>query len=318
MMQNPPSRRRPLGRLVAAFVVVAALVAVTVTPVEASGKHRHRARAPRVAGMVIVESDQDLESSWSAVIGALEANPNIGIVAQIDHAAAAASVGLELAPNRVVVFGNPALGSPLMARNQVTGIDLPQKIHVFEQHGRVWVGFNDTTYLRARHRLGDAPTLDTIAGALRNLARVAADRDLTEARSRGAFRFRPRPGLITLASDADVDTTWDRLLDAIEASPANVAYQVDHQAGAAGVGVDLRPTRLVVFGNPNLGTPLMQARPTAGIDLPIRFLVWEDAEGQVWVTTNDERLARRHRLRRADLDAIAGAVENFLTVATTS
>lgn len=74
----------------------------------------------------------------------------------------------------------------------------------------------------------------------------------------------------------------------------------------------------MVFGNPNLGTPLMQARPTAGIDLPIRFLVWEDAEGQVWVTTNDERLARRHRLRRADLDAIAGAVENFLTVATTS
>ncbi len=306
-------RRSRFVRALALLVTLAATVTATAAPTEAGGR-RHR--APRVAGMVIVESDQGFEESWTALVAALEANPNIGIVAQIDHAAAAASAGLELAPNRVVVFGNPALGSPLMEIDQRAGLDLPQRIHVFEDRDRVWVGFNDATYLRARHRLGDAPTLDVIAGALRTLAGVAADRDLTDERARGSWRFRFRPGLVSVDSDADIDTTWDRLLAAIEASPAGIAYTVDHQANAERVGIELRPTRLVVFGNPNLGTPLMQERPTAGIDLPIRFLVWEDDHGQVRVTTNDERLAARHRLRPGDLDAIAAAVENFLIAAT--
>ncbi|MDH3682183.1 MAG: DUF302 domain-containing protein, partial [Acidimicrobiia bacterium] len=99
---------------------------------------------------------------------------------------------------------------------------------------------------------------------------------------------------------------------------ASVAFTVDHSAAAAPVGLDLRPTRLVAFGNPNLGTPLMQERATAGVDLPIKFLVWEDEHGQTFVTTNDERLARRHRIRKTDLGPIAAAVENFLAVATTS
>ena len=279
--------------------------------------HRHH---PRVPGMVIVESDRDVETTWSALLAALDANPNIRTVATIDHAAAAASVGLELAPNRVVVFGNPNLGTPLMQTNQTTGIDLPQKIQVFEHRGRVWVGFNDATYLRARHDLGDQPSLDVIAGALRNLTAAATGREVASEPGRrdaaGVHRFAKRPGLVTVASDADVDTTWDRLLAAIDASPASVAFTVDHQAGAASVGRDLRPTRLVVFGNPNLGTPLMQKRPTAGIDLPLKFLVWEDADGQTFVTTNGMPLARRHRLNRSDLSTIRGAVKNFLRVAT--
>lgn len=306
-----------VARLALALAIIMALVTAATVPADAGGRQDGQ-RTPRVAGMVIVESDRSFDDTWSTLIGALEANPNITIVAQIDHAAAASSVGLDLDPNRVVVFGNPNLGAPLMAINQITGLDLPQKIHVFVEDGRVWVGFNDTTFLRNRHRLGDAPTLETISGALRTLAGVATDRTVDQ-QARPSRSFQYRPGLVTIGSDADIDTTWDRLLAAIDASPAAIAYTVDHEAAAAAVaGIDLRPTRLVVFGNPNLGTPLMQAQPTAGIDLPIRFLVWEDADGQVFVTTNDERLARRHRIRRNQLDAIASAVETFLTVATTT
>ena len=103
-----------------------------------------------------------------------------------------------------------------------------------------------------------------------------------------------------------------------DASPAKVAFTVDHQESAASAGFALRPTRLVAFGNPKLGTPLMQERPTAGIDLPIKFLVWEDEDGVTQVTTNGIELARRHGLRKADLGPITAAVETFLKVATTS
>lgn len=313
-----PTRRRYLrsiAGLIALITLAAGLVGVTAAPGDAH--HRHRPRAPKVAGMVIVESNRTLDDTWSALNDALEANPNINVIARIDHAAAAESVGLELAANRVVVFGNPALGGPLMAINQRTGIDLPQRIHVFEYRDRIWVGFNDTTYLAARHRLGDAPTLETIAGALRNFTGAAID-GTVEAKARGSWWFKRRPGLITRTSDADVDTTWDRLLAAIEASPADVAFTVDHQAAANGAGIELRPTRLVVFGNPNLGTPLMQKRPTAGIDLPLRFLVWEDEDGRTQVTTNGYPLARRHWLAARDLEPISAALDNFFAAATGS
>lgn len=316
-MSPRSSARRPgrssAVRLLPIVLLALALVAGLVGPADAAGTRR----APRVAGMVYVESNQSFEASWDALVGALDANPNIGIVATIDHAAAAASVGLELDPNRVVVFGNPALGSPLMAINQRAGLDLPQRIQVVERRGRVFVGFNDTTFLAARHRLGDAPTLDTIAGALRALTGVAIDGEV-DAMARGARSFRWRPGLITQRSDADVDTTWARLLAAIEASPASVVFTVDHEANAERVGIDLRPTRLVVFGSPTIGTPLMQESPTAGFDLPLKMLVWEDERGRTRVTTNGLRLARRHGLRADDVTAVQTAIENFLTAATTT
>ena len=268
--------------------------------------------------MVIVESERSVDETWEELVRALEANPNIRLIATIDHAAAAATAGLELDPNRVAIFGNPALGSPLMVENQETGLDLPQKIQVFESGDRVWVGFNDATYLKTRHHLGDQPTLDTIAGALRALTGAAIGEEV-DARSFGTRRFERRPKLLTVASDAGFDATWERLLAAIDASPANIAFTVDHQAGADSVGVELRPTRLVVFGNPSLGTPLMQRRPTSGIDLPLKILVWEDDDGQTLVTTNDPRLLRRrHRVRRGDLAPIETAIENFVAAATTT
>ena len=302
------------GRLLLTALV--ALLIGGLAPATATAERRS-VKAPRVAGMVIVESNRSFDQTWSVLITALEKNANIQVVRTIDHAAAATSVGLELAPNRVAVFGNPALGTPLMQKNQMAGIDLPQKIQVFKDRGRVWVGFNDASYLAARHRLGRLPTLDTIAGALRTLAGSAADTDI-DARATGLWWVRHRPGLVTVASDADVEQTWDRLLAAIAASPADVAFTVDHQMAAADAGLQLRPTRLVAFGNPQLGTPLMQKRPTAGIDLPIKFLVWQDAHGTTRVTTNGVDLARRHGLRAADLGPITTAVENFLRVATTS
>jgi uncharacterized protein (DUF302 family) len=104
-------------------------------------------------------------------------------------------------------------------------------------------------------------------------------------------------GLVTLRSAHDVATTLARLTAALDAKGVTVFARIDHAAGAQSVGLALRPTTLVIFGNPAAGTPLMQVAQTAGIDLPLKVLVWRDADDGVWLTYNDPAwLAGRHGL----------------------
>ena len=115
-------------------------------------------------------------------------------------------------------------------------------------------------------------------------------------------------GLITVASAFPVSETVDRLAEAAEAAGMRVFARVDHAAGAAEAGMPLRPTELLLVGSPRGGTPLMQDGQTAGLDLPLRALAWEDAEGRVWVTTNDTAwIAGRHGLGEASAAAVSAA-----------
>lgn len=87
--------------------------------------------------------------------------------------------------------------------------------------------------------------------------------------------------LVTKSSPHDVTTTVDRLAAAVEGAGATVFARVDHAAGAAKVGAELRPTQMLMFGNPKLGTPAMQASQSAGLDLPLRVVVYEAENGDV-------------------------------------
>ncbi|MBV8402487.1 MAG: DUF302 domain-containing protein [Acetobacteraceae bacterium] len=92
----------------------------------------------------------------------------------------------------------------------------------------------------------------------------------------------------------------DRLAAEVTAKGITIFARVDHAAGAASVGMPLRPTELLVFGNARAGTPLMQVDQAVGIDLPLKALVYQDAEGKVWLSYNDPGwLARRHGLGSA-------------------
>jgi uncharacterized protein (DUF302 family) len=107
----------------------------------------------------------------------------------------------------------------------------------------------------------------------------------------------PENGLITLRSLHDFATTLHRLTAALATKGITVFASIDHAQGAAGLGLHLRPTTLIVFGNPAAGTPLMQAAQTAGIDLPLKALVWQDADGAVNLTYNDSSwVAARHAI----------------------
>src|SRR5690348_12603223 len=104
-------------------------------------------------------------------------------------------------------------------------------------------------------------------------------------------------GLVTIASNFSVKETIDRLVRTIAPLGLKVFARIDHAAGAQQAGLTLRPTELVVFGNPKGGTPLMQDKQTSGIDLPVKALAWEDADGKVWLTYEEASwIAERHGL----------------------
>ena len=112
-------------------------------------------------------------------------------------------------------------------------------------------------------------------------------------------------GLNTILSTFSVRETIDRLSEKAASLDLTVFARVDHAAGAEKAGMKMRPTELLIFGNPKGGTPLMQDRQTAGIDLPLKALAWEDADGKVWLTYNDANwIAERHGLVRSSAEAV--------------
>jgi uncharacterized protein (DUF302 family) len=122
-------------------------------------------------------------------------------------------------------------------------------------------------------------------------------------------------GLTTIPSTFGPKETMDRLEAEIKARGITIFARIDHAAGAAEAGMKLRPTELLVFGNPRAGTPLMQSQQTIGLDLPLRVLVWEDEAGKVWLTYHrPEVLAQRHHVLDHD-EAVKGLAAGLAAVA---
>jgi uncharacterized protein (DUF302 family) len=102
-------------------------------------------------------------------------------------------------------------------------------------------------------------------------------------------------GLTTIVSARGVKDTIDRLESEVKSKGMTVFARIDHASGAKKAGLPLRPTELLIFGDARGGTPLMQAAQTIGIDLPLKALAWEDAEGKVWLSYNEPAwIADRH------------------------
>ena len=101
-------------------------------------------------------------------------------------------------------------------------------------------------------------------------------------------------GMVIIESQHGVVETEQRLVEAIEAKGMGVMAQVDHRANASSVGLDMRPTRLVIFGNPKGGTQLMKCAPTVAIDLPMKMLIWQDGETVKVAYNQVEYLVERH------------------------
>jgi uncharacterized protein (DUF302 family) len=125
-------------------------------------------------------------------------------------------------------------------------------------------------------------------------------------------------GLVVKPSNHSVSETLDRLQAALEEQGLKIFGRIDHQAGAQAADLDLRPTEVLIFGNPVLGTPLMTSAPTVAIDLPQKALAYEDQAGKVFLAYNDPGyLMTRHGIKDRDevLNKIRGALGKFTDAA---
>jgi len=115
-------------------------------------------------------------------------------------------------------------------------------------------------------------------------------------------------GFESILSHGSVDDTADRLKNLLKAKGVTLFALVDHSGEAANAGFTMRPTKLLIFGNPAAGTPVMLAAPSSAIDLPLKILVWEDETGSVWLSWNSPSyLQQRHSIPDALVRNIAAA-----------
>jgi len=152
------------------------------------------------------------------------------------------------------------------------------------------------------------PTLATVSAVL-----------LSVGLTLGSAPAMAQDGLVALKSPHSVAATLDKLTTVLESKGMNIFARVNHAKGAMSADLELRATEVLVFGNPKVGTPLMNCAQSVAIDLPQKMLAWEDADGQVYLGYNDPMyLKTRHNISGCDavLEKVAGALGNFAKAAT--
>jgi uncharacterized protein (DUF302 family) len=123
-------------------------------------------------------------------------------------------------------------------------------------------------------------------------------------------------GIVTKLSHHSVDETLAKLIGILQSKGVAVFATIDHSGEAAKAGMTMPPTKLVIFGSPKAGTPLMQAAPTTAIDLPLKILIWQDSEGKVWVSYNDPAYLQQRHGFAPDLLKNITIIESLVAKAT--
>jgi len=217
-------------------------------------------------------------------------NQGMEIAGVIDHAANAAKVGLELVPTQVIFFRNYRLEKKLLHRSSTVALNLPQTILVWRDQNtdKLRLLYNEAGYLFDRHSIKSKDHL---------LARL----------NKKLNQFGPlENGLVTIETDQSVEETVAKLKMVLQDNGFLIPFTFDFTELA-----HEGPAQLIIFGNPRVGTLLMQNQQSIGLDLPLKFLVWEDDKDQVHITYNDPRfLGKRHNLQ--GLDVMLGNIANRL------
>jgi len=265
-------------------------------------------------GIYSYSNVENINQSYKQLKNIFDNNKSVSVLAELNHTENAKSVGLDLNPTKAIFFGNPNLGTPLMQINPLAGLDLPQKIVFLNDGNKNRIIYNDMTYLNDRYQLNNHQNITVINNTLKALVQ----------KSSGSTSFEQIPmevskhqGIITKKSKHNFDKTLSKLLSILENHKAlKVIAKLNHQNNAKKAGLEMTPSYLVVFGNPKMGSPLMQDNQNLALDLPQKMLIWEDKDGQVSLSYNDIYfIAERHQLtqNKGILDKISGALDNIST-----
>ncbi len=216
---------------------------------------------------------------------------NLPPFSPIQHDIAASNVNLELRPTRLFVFGNPNAGTLLMQEDQRIGIDLPLKMLAFtDASDRNILGFYTATTLARRYDITNTQLLTRIDSTLIDISGLNISTPIL-------IREENAPPLQEKESAQDLETTIAQLRTAITSREFTIIGEVAHDQAAASVDLELRPTRVLIFGKPEGGTLLMQSDQRVGIDLPLKVLVYEDENGVIKVAHyGSDFLAQRYAL----------------------
>ena len=231
-------------------------------------------------GTVLVESDADVPTTADRLQSALDAAEPVSVVARLSLGG---GVATRVAPE-LFVFGNPALGTPIMQQNQLAGLDLPRKMLVYAEGDRARVLYTSPAHLAARYGV---TIPDGLAMALPSFAAAAAGADA--APTVGALRVGLEEGVVVLTSRQSFEATVAEIRELVaDNDDATLVAEVDHRANAASVDLDLRPTTLFLIQGPAGQTtaPLVAFSPQLGLALPLRLLVYEDADGVTQMAYN--------------------------------
>jgi len=267
---------------------------------------------PAVAGMVIYKSTYPVAETITRVQDQLN---SIGKVATtVDFARTAQWVDKQLRPTTVIIGGNPNAAAPIMAEGQRAALDLPQKYLVWQASGgTVFVGYNSADYVASC--AGIDPSSGAVDGLRSGSAGVAEAATGSSAPAADGSGSCPGSYLVQKTSNASFADTVTRYQAAFTKNNQPNVLSLDQAAAAASANVQMPPTELLLTDDASVSVPLVAAQQTIGIDLPLRFLVWQDDAGTVHLGQPDiHALASRHQISGQDtlLDT-AAAANNYLT-----
>ena len=213
---------------------------------------------------------------------------NLEQIQEIDHARLGDQAGSTMPPARVLIFSNRELETVLIQKNPLTALDLPLRVLAYESapNGESKVVFNSFEYLRSRYHLGELVTVEADYNA--SFARALQGISEEQIASFSSDQMDP-DGIITLSSPFDFAKTLERVHAAIQSQDDTVGFgQVDFRARSLELGIIHAPSTLILFGGPAPGAKAMAKSPTLGLDAFCqKFLVWEDDNGQVYLSFND-------------------------------
>ena len=278
------------------------------------------AELPARPGLTVVESNTDVNQAISRVETAIDTEEGVALVAEVNHSRNAQGVAGSLRPTRLALVSIPGIDGSLLQQDQRVGLDLPHKLLVYEdEDGRTIVGYNTLDYLTARYNVGGAVSLGTLTETLSELATVAAGAG-EGALTTPAAGITTGEGIVSVESDSDVIESYRRLRTAIQSNPnLSIEAEMNLQGMAQAAGFQVRPTQLIVFSNPRVGTPVMEASQTAALDLPLKMLIYQNAAGRVLAAYTDPAfLAERHDVPASleEIEQMQAALAQLAEIAT--
>lgn len=241
---------------------------------------------------------KSVEETYNAIKSAIEANGNLKIIAELNHSKAAEDVAIKIPESRLIIFGNPKVGTQLMQQNQKIGMDLPMKILVYDNNGITKVIYSNASILFNRYEI----SLPEIEQKINELLNKITHSEVEETKLQDLKLKSILSELQTKESTLSVDKASEKLEKLLKDKEFKLFAKVEHDKAAKKENLELRPTRLFVFGKPEVGSKLMEVNSTIGLDLPMKILIYQDENGKTQVSFfKGSFLAARHGIDNQEL-----------------